>query len=185
MSVINNKIAQPYAMAFLDFSIDVKQSLDITIADLTQIKTIFNTSADLTKTLANPLLSLETKKEVIKAVFETMVNKNTLKFLLVLCDRNRAGNISSVIDSTIELAYKKASIKVAYVTTASEFSSIQQEALVNKLKSMTATEQIKLNITIDKKLIGGFKVQIGSKVIDTSIQGQLKQLASHLRSSVL
>jgi len=185
MIAMNNKLAQPYAMAFLEFSLDAKQSLDTIIADLTQIKTILHDSLDLAKTLSNPLLSIKAKKEVIKAIFETNISKNTLKFLLVLCDRGRSANISSIVDNTIELAYKKASIEIAYVTTANYFSSNQQEALVEKLKSMTSTEQIKLNITVDKTLIGGFKVQIGSKVIDTSIQGQLRQLAAHLGSSAI
>jgi F-type H+-transporting ATPase subunit delta len=59
----------------------------------------------------------------------------------------------------------------------------QQEALVAKLKAMTNVKQVKLDIKVDKTLIGGFTVQIGSRVIDTSIQGQLKKLASHLGAS--
>jgi F-type H+-transporting ATPase subunit delta len=48
---------------------------------------------------------------------------------------------------------------------------------------MTNVRQVKLEIKVDKTLIGGFTVQIGSRVIDTSIQGQLKKLASHLGAS--
>jgi len=48
---------------------------------------------------------------------------------------------------------------------------------------MTGAEQIKLDITINPNLIGGFVVQVGSKIIDTSIQGQLRELASYLGAS--
>ena len=51
------------------------------------------------------------------------------------------------------------------------------------IEAMTNVKQVKLDIKVDKTLIGGFTVQIGSRVIDTSIQGQLKKLASHLGAS--
>jgi F-type H+-transporting ATPase subunit delta len=66
-----------------------------------------------------------------------------------------------------------------------KLSSNQTEALVSKLKVMTKAEQIKLDLKVDPNLIGGFKVQIGSKIIDTSVQNQLRQLSSYLGSSVI
>jgi F-type H+-transporting ATPase subunit delta len=63
------------------------------------------------------------------------------------------------------------------------FTSTQQEALISKLKKMTGADQIRLDITTNSSLIGGFVVQVGSKIIDTSLQGQLKQLSSYLGSS--
>jgi len=81
------------------------------------------------------------------------------------------------------VAYKQASVEVAHVISSSEMSESQQEALVSKLKAMTGVKQVKLDIKVDKALIGGFTVQIGSQVVDTSIQGQLKKLASHLGAS--
>jgi len=81
------------------------------------------------------------------------------------------------------MAYKQASVEVAHVISSSEMSESQQEALVSKLKAMTGVKQVKLDIKVDKALIGGFTVQIGSQVVDTSIQGQLKKLASHLGAS--
>ena len=81
------------------------------------------------------------------------------------------------------MAYKEASVEVAPVVSASEMSESQQETLVKKLKSMANVKEVKLDIQTDKSLIGGFTVQIGSRIIDTSIQGQLKKLASHLGAS--
>lgn len=71
------------------------------------------------------------------------------------------------------------------VVTATTFTSAQQEALISKLKKMTGAEQIKLESEVNSDLIGGFIVQIGSKVIDTSIRGQLRQLSSYLGASLI
>ena len=70
-----------------------------------------------------------------------------------------------------------------YVISSSEMSEGQQEALIGKLKAMTGVKQVKLEVEVDKALIGGFTVRIGSRIVDTSIQGQLRKLASHLGAS--
>jgi F-type H+-transporting ATPase subunit delta len=48
------------------------------------------------------------------------------------------------------------------------------------LKKITGAKQIKLALKVDPQLIGGFTIEIGSKLIDTSIRGQLKQISTLL-----
>jgi F-type H+-transporting ATPase subunit delta len=183
MSSKNVKIAQPYAEAFLELS--NRGSLDTVINDLNCVSSSVSGSAELKTLLSNPLIYSLTKKNVIKSVFGDKIDSNTLKFLLVLCDRGRISYLESIVDKALELAYRAASIETVKVTSSIAFTSIQQEALISKLKKMTGAEQIRLEMSTNSNLIGGFIVQVGSKIIDTSIQGQLKQLSSYLGSSAL
>ena len=64
-------------------------------------------------------------------------------------------------------------------------TDVQQENLIKKLKSMTGDSQVKLEISVDENLIGGFTVQIGSKVIDASLRGQLKEIGYFLEAGVV
>jgi F-type H+-transporting ATPase subunit delta len=177
----NLKIAQPYANAFIQMT-SGKDSLDKVISDLTYIEAALK-SPDLVQAFANPLLSLDAKKGMVKSVFKGKTEDNTVNFLLVLCDRGRIDCLEAINSLALEMAYKQASLEVAYVTSSSDMSESQQEALIAKLKAMTGVSQVKLEVEVDKTLIGGFTVQIGSRIIDTSIQGQLKKLASHLGAS--
>ena len=120
---------------------------------------------------------------MVKSVFQGKIDNKSVNFLLVLCDRGRIDCLEAVSSLALEMAYKRAAIGVAYVTSACEMSESQQEALVGKLKSMTKAKEIRLETTVDKTLVGGFTVQVGSRIIDTSISGQLKKLASHLGTS--
>jgi len=174
----NLKVSQPYANAFIQM-ISGKDSLDKVISDLTYIEAALK-SPDLVQAFSNPLLSVDSKKGMVKAVFKGKIEPKTVNFLLVLCDRGRINCLEGVTSLALEMAYKQASVTVAHVVSSSEMSEGQQEALVAKLNAMTNVRQVKLEIKVDKTLIGGFTVQIGSRVIDTSIQGQLKKLASHL-----
>jgi len=176
----NIKVAQPYANAFIQMA--SAGSLDKVISDLTNIEAALE-SKDLVQALGNPLLSVEAKKSMIKSVFQGKIDGKSVNFLLVLCDRGRIDCLATINSLALQMAYKAAAVEVATVVSASEMSEGQQEALVTKLKSMTSAKEVKLDIQIDESLIGGFTVQIGSRIIDTSIQGQLKKLASHLGAS--
>lgn len=183
MGTTNVKVAQPYASAFIEMTGN-SIPLDSMISDLNNIATTLAESADFKKVINNPLVSSAAKKDIIKSIFTDSIDKNTINFLLVLCDRGRINCLDSIVTIALELAYKKASIEVAYVVSSVEMSSSQQEALIAKLKEMTKVKQIKLDIKIDESLIGGFTVQIGSKIIDTSVKGQLRELSSYLGASV-
>ena len=173
----NLKVAQPYANAFVEMS----SGKDV-ISDLVCIKTALE-SKELKQALCNPLIAVENKKKMVKSVFQGKIDNKSVNFLLVLCDRGRIDCLEAVSSLALEMAYKRAAIGVAYVTSACEMSESQEEALIGKLKSMTKAKEIKLETTVDKTLVGGFTVQVGSRIIDTSISGQLKKLASHLGTS--
>ena len=80
----------------------------------------------------------------------------------------------------LELSYKQESIEIAKITSSIQLSAQQQKEIAEKLKVITGAKQIKLALKVDPQLIGGFTIEIGSKMIDTSIRGQLKQISSLL-----
>jgi F-type H+-transporting ATPase subunit delta len=178
MNPKNTKIAQPYAEALIKSV--AQNTLDKTINDLTVISSTINNYGSLKKIIINPLIPLQTKKTILSSIFSDKLDRKTLRFLLVLCDRGRISYIESIIEKALELAYKAAHIKTVTLITASPFTHSQQEAIISKLKKMTGAGQIKLEITINNNLIGGFIVQVNSKIIDTSVQNQLNQLGFYL-----
>jgi len=68
------------------------------------------------------------------------------------------------------------------VSTAFAFTNLQKNTLIKKLKELTNAREIRLVITVDPSLIGGFLIKTNSKVIDFSIKNQLQKLAKHLDS---
>ena len=174
-----SKIAAPYARALFDFSVDKNIMHQIT-ADFQNLKILLEESSELTDYLNNPLVSQDAKGEVLTKTLESQVNSETFKFLMVLVSRDRINLLKSVITNYLELVYETASIKTIEVVTAVEFSNAQKNTLIQKLKELTNAREIKLSITVDPNLIGGFLIKTESKVIDFTIKNQLQQLAKHL-----
>jgi F-type H+-transporting ATPase subunit delta len=173
------KIAQPYAEALLTLA-NSNDSLKATINDMSIVAQFLANSSDLKKFLANPLVARKTKKSVLKDVLGEQIQPKTLTFLMLLVDRGRIAFLDDIAQKFLELSYKEESIEIAKVISAVSLSLEQQKGLAEKLKEITGAKQIKLALKVDPHLIGGFTVEIGSKLIDTSIRGQLKKISTLL-----
>ena len=174
-----SKIASPYARALFDFSVEKNIMHQIT-ADFQNLDTFLDESAELVDYLNNPLVSKAAKGEVITKALQSQVNAETFKFLMVLVDRDRINLLKAVIANYLELVYETAAIKTIEVSTASAFTNLQKNTLIQKLKELTNAREIRLVITVDPSLIGGFLIKTESKVVDFTIKNQLQKLAKHL-----
>jgi len=179
MSIVVSKVAEPYAEALLDLA-KSNDALKETTNDMNIVSQFLANSNDLKKFLANPLITRNAKKNVVKDILGEQIDPNTLKFLMLLIDRNRIALLDGVSQKFLELSYKQESIEIAKVISSVQLSAQQQKNLAEKLKVITGAKQIKLALKVDPQLIGGFTVEIGSKFIDTSIRCQLKQISNLL-----
>jgi len=175
------KIAAPYARALYDFSVEQNLMHQIT-ADFQNLEVFLNKTPDLIQYLKNPLISLEQKQEILDKTLKSQINKETFKFLIVLVNRGRINLLQAIITSYLNLIYNVASIKMVEVSTAYAFTNLQKNTLIKKLKELTKAREIRLKITVDSSLIGGFLIKTNSKVLDFTIKNQLQKLAKHLDS---
>jgi F-type H+-transporting ATPase subunit delta len=173
------KIVEPYAEALLELA-NSNDSLKETTNDMNIVSQFLVNSTDLKKFLGNPLITREAKKNVIKDILGEQINPKTLTFLMLLVDRGRISLLDTVAQRFLELSYKTEKIEIAKITSSIQLSADQQKSIAEKLKTITGAKQIKLALKVDPALIGGFTVEIGSKLIDTSIRGQLKQISNLL-----
>ena len=179
MSIVLSKVAEPYAEALLDLAVS-NDALKETTNDINIVSQFLANSNDLKKFLGNPLITRPAKKTVVKDILGEQIGSSTLKFLLLLVDRNRIQVLESIAQKFLELSYKQESIEIAKITSSIQLSAQQQKEIAEKLKVITGAKQIKLALKVDPQLIGGFTIEIGSKMIDTSIRGQLKQISTLL-----
>ena len=179
VNLLASKIAAPYARALFDFSVEKNIMHQIT-ADFQNLEIFLDESTELTEYLNNPVVSKDSKVAVLTKTLQSQVNTETFKFLMVLVKRERINLLKSVIASYLKLVYETASIKMIEVSTAFPFANLQKNTLIQKLKELTNAREIRLVITVDSNLIGGFLIKTESKVIDFTIKNQLQQLAKHL-----
>ena len=173
------KVVAPYARALYEFSVEKNIMHKIT-ADFQNLEIFLTKTEELTNYLNNPLVRLEDKRDILTKLLKSQVNEETFKFLLVLVNRDRINLLEPIIDNYLKLVYRLASIKMIEVSTAFPFTNKQRNTLIKKLKDITKAREIRLVITVDSNLIGGFLIKTNSKVLDFTVKNQLQKLANHL-----
>lgn len=189
------KVANPYADAFfqLGLSLYIKEdNPDLfykLVFDMQDLLKLLSEAPDLKNFLQNPLNSAESKKLVLKKCLSQELSPNLMNFLNLLVDKKRIGLIESIGKKFLIKAYDFVCIKFVEVWSTVELSPRQQKALVNKMTSILGpayTEpyvqsvNIQLSLKIDKKILGGLVIKVGSKVIDLSLRGELQRLGKEL-----
>nr|YP_009313495.1 ATP synthase CF1 subunit delta [Galaxaura rugosa]SCW21749.1 ATP synthase CF1 subunit delta [Galaxaura rugosa] len=176
-----NQLSSPYAEALLDLA-KASNTLERINEDVNLVYQVLSQSNNLKTFLANPLINPKSKKETLQQLFSGQVSDSVLAFLLVLIDKKRITFLENILDRYIELFNLLESLITVKVISSIELTDEQQQQLINKIKDMTNNSQVKLELSVDSNLIAGFTLQIGSKVIDTSLSGQLKEIGYFLAS---
>lgn len=182
--MLSTKIAEPYAYALIDLAIST-DTLQFITDDVNNLMQIFEENITLREYLINPLYPKSSKKQVLEKIIASQTfNQNTIRFIMILVERSRIGLFQAIAEKYLQLTFKFVKIELAQVTSAFKLTGEQEKEIIEQLKKRTGASEIRLVTNVDKALLGGLKLQIGSTVIDLSLKGQLKQLASQLETSL-
>jgi F-type H+-transporting ATPase subunit delta len=99
---------------------------------------------------------------------------NPKNFMFLLIEKRRIFFVEKIIDSFLKLCAQKRGEVKASLISSKELSETELENISKELSSSTSST-IKLNYKVDKELIGGLKLQLGSFMIDTSIKNKLNK----------
>ena len=179
MILKTSKLASTYASALFNISCK-NNTLHQIVGDFVNLNTIFTKSAPLKDFLTNSFINKEQKRDVLIKIVKNQINIPTLDFLMLLVDRNVINYLPEIVTIFLELVHKTAKVITVEVSTASKFTEKQTYKLIEILKKLTNAREVKLKITLDPSLIGGFLVKRDSKIINLTVKDELKQLANFL-----
>lgn len=182
MKAVNEQVVEPYARALMS----VAQGNNLTEPfgeDVRSLLNVLQTSEQFRDFLANPFINAEDKKAVIGRVVGDSVNPSIRNFLMLLVDRRRIILLEGICQQYLTLLRQLNQTVLAEVTSAVELNEAQQQSVRNKVISMTNARSVEIETKIDRDLIGGVIIKVGSQVVDASIRGQLRRLSLRLSSS--
>lgn len=173
------KITSIYASALLEIAIK-KNILSDIFKDTKSITDQYLTSKDIVKFLSNPIITKNLKKKFVAEVLAKDINILVLHFFFILVKKNRINLVFNILLHFQKLYLEYCSIQEVQLITPIQFSDIQKQILIDKLIKLRKVKRIKLIMIIQPDLIGGFKIIIGSDIIDLSLRNQLKLLKVYL-----
>ena len=170
----SSETSERYSRALFEIS-NESNELDKTESDIKIFKSLINSSSEIQNFIKDPTQSIEQQKKVISVLSENLsFSKNLQNFFLLLIQKRRIFFVTKIFESFLKLCSKKRGEFKASLISSKELSQTELEQMSKDLsQSMGAT--LKFEYKVDKELIGGLKLQLGSFMIDTSIKNKLKK----------
>jgi F-type H+-transporting ATPase subunit delta len=136
---------------------------------------------ELRELLRNPQLDQRVKASVLEELLggEEELVRN---FLLLLAEKNRAGEIDEIAREFERLVAQEQGILDVEVTTAVELSDQEAREMIEQIEKASG-RKVEATHSVDPDLIGGIVFQAGSLRLDASVRGRLNRLRRELKGS--
>ena len=168
-------ISERYGAALYDLASEKKCIEDI-LNDFKLIQKALKESSELRQVIKSPLVNSEEKLNILLKIFsQTTMHQLTTTFLKVLDNNKRIPNLLTTILQFKKINSEKRGDITADITSANELSDEEKNNITNQLKNSLG-QKLSLNFDVDKAIIGGLIVKVGSKMIDTSIANKINKL---------
>jgi F-type H+-transporting ATPase subunit delta len=128
--------------------------------------------------LTNPTIPVHLRMELISAAPHEL-DPETTNLARLLIESDRVGEIGGVGEEFERLADAAAGRVRATVTTAVELEPNERDRVARELSKRLGKE-ITLEVVVDRRIVGGLKLQYGDRLIDASLATRLQQLRRRL-----
>ena len=168
-------ISDRYASALYDLAAE-KKAVDPVLNDLSNLKKILKDNKELNLVIKSPLITSPDKLNIFGNLLKKInANELTNTFLKVIEKNKRFSNLTSIITQFIKINSHKRGDVLAGITSADELSDEQKNNITNQLKNILG-DKLLLSFDVDKNIIGGLIIKVGSKMIDTSLANKINKL---------
>lgn len=165
-----------YAQAFLDVVVSAKLDTAALDRQLNDFLATWDGSVELRTLFSNPAVPAAQKVAFLDTLNAKLgLQKELRNLIAVLINNDRIGSVPEVIAAYRAEIQQRSGIRQAEIVTARELSGAERDELVAGVGKL-AGARIDPSFKLDKSILGGTVVRIGSTVYDGSIRGRLERL---------
>jgi F-type H+-transporting ATPase subunit delta len=145
-------------------------------SDFNALEGMIASSADLENLIRNPLFNRKQQGSAVQALAaKAGFHDLTVRFLGVLVQNRRLSVLPNVLRAAkLDLTRRRGGVD-AKVQSAYALSDAQTKALQKALTDAMGSN-VTLNVEVNKSLLGGLIVTVGSRMIDDSVRRKLERL---------
>ena len=170
----SSETSERYSRALFEVARESKEITKIE-NDIINFQSLFNSSSEIKNFIQNPTQNIHTQNRVINLLTEKLgFSKNLKNFFLLIIVKRRIFFVKKIFETFLRLCSKKRGEIKASLISSKELTRNELDEIGNDL-SKSMGSKIKFDYKVDKDLIGGLKLQLGSFMIDTSIKNKLKK----------
>ena len=173
-------VARSYAKAIFELARERDQA-DQLEAELARVAALIGEDGELATVLSQPWVTPANKRKLAEELGQRLeLSKLGRDVLALVAAHGRADHLRAIATAyrgMLDAAHGRVR---ARVRTAVPLTDGDRSALTAKLSSALESKQVVLDEVTDRSLLGGFVAEIGSLIVDGSLDGQLARLRHQL-----
>ncbi len=176
-------VSNVYGDAMTSLALEQPERLDVFFEEATVILQVLKEDPEYIRVMTHPEVSEEEKLALIDNVWKGKIQDETVELLHLLVEKHHFGEVIGVFEYFINSIKEYKKIGTCTVTVPMELSDEKKKQVEAKLLETTEYESLEISYEIDPSLIGGMKIRIGDRVVDSSVKTKLNDL-THTLSQV-
>ena len=172
-------VGKQYAEGILEYAADPARITRIG-KDLQQLSYVLKEERALCAFLTNPTISLKDKKGLMNPVIKKLdLSEDGERIVLYLLKKKALELIPSISKAYHNLAENRCDTVAVTVRTAVPLDKNEKQQIIKWIEDK---EKRKVSFTekIDEGIVGGLYIEVGHRIYDGSIRGQLQDMAEHI-----
>ena len=175
-------IAERYATAVFDLAREGDQVAALE-SDVDALRAALDESADLRTLISSPVYTRDQQDAAIGALAGRMgLGQTMTNTLRLMAQKRRLFVLGRMLSALKDKIAEARGETTARVRTAAPLTPEQSERLAETLKTRFG-RAVRIDETVDPSLIGGMVVQVGSKMIDTSVRARLNAMKNTMKEA--
>jgi F-type H+-transporting ATPase subunit delta len=173
--------AQPYAKALLTVvQKEDPHGAEAVAEELDRVVAAMDAVDEFERVLVTPMVPVETKTEILDAVLDSLeVGDLCRRFLHVVQQHYRMQHMTDIAATFREFVDQSLGRTRARVETTVALDETEQRRLVDAISAVEGATVV-ADFETRRELLGGFKLQVGSRVFDGSLAGELNRLSKEI-----
>jgi F-type H+-transporting ATPase subunit delta len=173
-------LAERYAAALFEIA-DERRALDVVANDLRQLRAMLAASVDLVRLVRSPILSRLDQARAVGAIAQhAELSPLVRDFLAVVARNRRLFAVPAMIEAYLAMLAARRGEVTAEVVAAQPLTEAQLALLGEQLRR-TVGRRVTVDARVDKRLIGGIIVRVGSRMVDASVESKLRRMQLAMR----
>ena len=150
--------------------------------EMKQLDVAYASESGLKKAVNNPFLPVADKIKLLCAASGSKLDGTSARFMELVIKNNRIDFLRSIALAFMKQYRELNGIAKVEVVTATQLGDDEINDIVDVVKEQLGGKTIELTKSVNPDLIGGFTVDVDSRVLDASVRSQLEKLRLKLLS---
>ena len=177
---LSEATAKSYARAIFDIANERNQSNAVG-AQLEAVAKVFASQRELSSVLARPWVSAPAKRAAVAEIATRLgVSPLVRDFLSLVAVRNRAAYLPAIHEAYRKLEDNALGRVRVKLRTAVTLTDSERAEMNRRLGARLGGRQLIIEETVDPTLLGGFVAEVGSMILDGTLDTQLARLRDRL-----